>query len=96
MQDPSPLCRVVEAVLEPLVRADGGELFVIQLSPTQATLHLRGRFSGCPGNALAIRRVIEPALLATAPGCRVTVSAGELIPEGAVPWSTFYTGAQTP
>ncbi|MEN9579799.1 MAG: NifU protein [Pseudomonadota bacterium] len=77
--------QVLEAVLEPLVRQDGGELFVVQHDDLVLALHLRGKFSGCPGNTLAIRRVIEPAIRAVAPRLRVIVSAGELLPGSARP-----------
>jgi Fe-S cluster biogenesis protein NfuA len=80
------LKRVLGAVVEPLIRADRGELFVVQLSADVVALHLRGKFSGCPGNTLAIRRVIEPALFAVAPLARVTITTGENLPERAVAW----------
>lgn len=83
---PDALLDVLDSVVEPLVRADGGELFVCELSGSKVVLHLRGRFSGCPGNTLAIRRVIEPALSVTAPRVVVSVSTGELVPAGALPW----------
>jgi Fe-S cluster biogenesis protein NfuA len=82
----SALLSVMDTVVDPLVRADGGELFVCELSPAKVVLHLRGRFSGCPGNTLAIRRVIEPALLVAAPRVTVSVTTGELVPDGAVSW----------
>jgi Fe-S cluster biogenesis protein NfuA len=87
MAKPQGLIAVLDSIIDPLVRADGGELYVAQVSPEKVVLHLRGRFSGCPGNTLAIRRVIEPALTSVAPRCAVVVSAGELVPEGAAPWS---------
>jgi hypothetical protein len=61
-------------------------VYVVEFSEQRVALHLRGRFSGCPGNTLAIRRILEPAILAAAPDCAVSVSSGELIPDGAVPW----------
>src|SRR5690606_24006634 len=83
MAKPPGLFAVLDTIIDPLVRADGGELFVADVSPQRVVLHLRGRFSGCPGNTLAIRTVIEPALTAVAPQCAVLVSAGELVPPGA-------------
>lgn len=78
--------QVLKDLVAPLVEEDGGELFVVQHDESELLLHLRGRFSGCPGNTLAIRRVIEPAVLAVAPTLRITVSSGELIPEHAQPY----------
>ena len=63
--------------------ADGGELYLVNASDEGVSLHLSGRFSGCPGNTLATRRVIEPAIFAVAPRVRVTVTSGPLIPKGA-------------
>jgi Fe-S cluster biogenesis protein NfuA len=75
--------RVVRDVLGPLVRADGGELYLVSLEPDRIKLHLGGRFAGCPGNTLTTRRVIEPLIRAVAPAADVVVSAGTLLPAGA-------------
>jgi Fe-S cluster biogenesis protein NfuA len=76
---------VLVHVLEPLIRQDGGELFLVHLDQRELSLHLRGEFSGCPGNTLAIRRVIEPAVSAVAPRLKVNVTSGELLPPSAKP-----------
>jgi Fe-S cluster biogenesis protein NfuA len=75
--------RVVREVLAPLVRADGGDLYLVSVEDTGVSLHVTGRFSGCPGNTLARRRVFEPPLAAIAPGITVTLTSGPLIPVGA-------------
>jgi Fe-S cluster biogenesis protein NfuA len=77
------MLRVVEEVLGPLVRADGGELYLVSAQDDSVSLHLAGRFAGCPGNTLATRRLIEPAIQAAAPGAKVTVTWGFLVPAGA-------------
>lgn len=77
------ILQVVREVLAPLVRADGGELYLIRVEDDVVVLHLAGRFAGCPGNALARRQIIEPAILAVAPRAQVTVSSGALLPKGA-------------
>lgn len=83
-KDPAEaLRRVVVEVLAPLVRLDGGELYLVSLDESHVTLHLGGRFSGCPGNALARRQVLEPPLHAVVPELRVSVTSGALIPAGA-------------
>lgn len=74
------LLRVVHDVIAPLVRADQGELYLVGVSEERVALHLGGRYSGCPGNTLARRRVIEPALHAVAPGAEVIITSGALIP----------------
>jgi len=77
------IVRVVREVLAPLVRADGGELYLVSVEDTGVSLHVTGRFSGCPGNTLARRRVFEPTLGVVAPGITVTLTSGPLIPSGA-------------
>ena len=79
----SPVEGMIEEVLGPLLKADGGKVFVVECSAETVSLHLTGRFSGCPGNTLIARRVIEPAVHAVAPGARVTVTSGAIIPAGA-------------
>lgn len=77
------ISKVLRDIVAPLVRADGGELYLVAANEEGVSLHLSGRFSGCPGNTLATRRVIEPAIFAVAPKARVTVTSGPLIPKGA-------------
>lgn len=77
------ILRVVHDILAPLVRADGGDVYVVRAEDDAVELHLAGRFSGCPGNTLAKRRVIEPAIQAVVPSAQVTVTSGAIVPEGA-------------
>ena len=69
--------------MAPLVRADGGEIHVVSVDDAGVALHLSGRYSGCAGNTLARRRVIEPLIGKRVPGARVTLSSGPLVPRGA-------------
>jgi Fe-S cluster biogenesis protein NfuA len=77
------LMQVVREVLGPLVRADGGELYVVAVEPNHLSLHLAGRYAGCPGTPLVVRGVLEPAVRAVAPIVRLDVSSGIKIPDGA-------------
>jgi Fe-S cluster biogenesis protein NfuA len=77
------ILQVVREVLAPLVRADGGEIYLVRVEDDSVSLHLGGRFAGCPGNALARRQIIEPAIRAVAPQAQVTVSSGAIVPKGA-------------
>lgn len=77
------IVRVVREVLAPLVRADGGELYLVSVDDAGVSLHLSGRFSGCPGNTLARRRVLEPLIASAVPGAYVTMTTGPLVPKGA-------------
>jgi Fe-S cluster biogenesis protein NfuA len=83
---PSPreqLLEVVREIIAPLIRADGGEIHLVSVDDASISLHLSGRYSGCPGNTLARRGVIEPLIGKRVPGARVHVSTGPLIPRGA-------------
>jgi len=77
------LLKVCRDVIAPLIRADGGELYVVAVEPDHLTLHLAGMCSGCPGAVLTSRGVIEPAVHAVAPSARVVVTNGVRVPEGA-------------
>jgi Fe-S cluster biogenesis protein NfuA len=77
------LLKVCREVIAPLIRADGGELYIVAVEPDLLTLHLAGACSGCPGATLTSRAVIEPAVLAVAPSARVVVTNGMRVPEGA-------------
>lgn len=77
------ILKVIREVVAPLVRADGGQIYLVRAEDDAVDLHLTGRYAGCPGNTLATRRVIEPAIFAVAPGAKVTISSGALIPPGA-------------
>jgi Fe-S cluster biogenesis protein NfuA len=73
----------VREIVAPLVRADGGDVYLVNAGEQRLSLHLSGRFSGCPGNTLLRRRVIEPLLVARFPGLELEMTSGPLIPPGA-------------
>jgi Fe-S cluster biogenesis protein NfuA len=77
------ILEIVREVVGPLIRADGGELHLVSVQDRSVALHLSGRFSGCPGNTLARRRVIEPILTSRFPELRIEITSGPLIPDGA-------------
>lgn len=77
------LKRALERVIAPLIEADEGELYWIPASGNTVRLHLRGRFSGCPGHALVTEHILRPAILASVPGSQIVVTAGALLPDGA-------------
>jgi Fe-S cluster biogenesis protein NfuA len=77
------LLKVCKEVIAPLVRADGGELYLVAVEADHLTLHLAGTCSGCPGAVLTTRGVIEPAVHAVAPSARVVVTNGAKVPDGA-------------
>ncbi len=77
------LLKLCREVIAPLIRADGGEVYVVAVEPDQLTLHLAGTCAGCPGATLTTRSVIEPAVHAVAPSARLVVTSGIRVPEGA-------------
>lgn len=84
MPEPSDeLMQVLREVLAPMVRADQGELYLVEAGDGQVALHVGGRFSGCPGNTLVTRRIIEPLIGAVVPHARVRLTSGVLVPAGA-------------
>jgi len=72
-------------VFQPLVRADGGELFLVALSDQVMVLHIAGKLAGCPGNSAIVERVFRPALAAAVPGVRLKVTWGVSVPPGSLP-----------
>lgn len=82
-RDPERALRILSEVLAPLIAADGGKLYLLEISADRVALHLSGRYAGCPGNTLATRRVIEPVVRAAWPGAEVRVTAGTTVPSGA-------------
>jgi Fe-S cluster biogenesis protein NfuA len=77
------ILRVLKEILGPLVRADGGDIYIVRADMEAVVLHLTGRYAGCPGNNVARRQVLEPALRSAAPKAQITITAGAIIPKGA-------------
>ncbi len=77
------LTRVLHQVLAPLIQADDGELYLVKVEGSSVSLHLGGRFSGCPGNTLVARRIIEPLIRTVLPEARLSLTSGYVVPEGA-------------
>ncbi len=77
------LKNVLRRVIAPLIEADDGELYLVPASTKVVHLHLRGRFSGCPGNGLVTQHVLRPVITASRPSAQIQVTSGALLPEGA-------------
>jgi Fe-S cluster biogenesis protein NfuA len=67
-----------------LVRADGGELYLVSATPDDVHLHLTGTCAGCPGATMTRERLLEPAVRGAAPKATVKVTTGWSVPEGAL------------
>jgi Fe-S cluster biogenesis protein NfuA len=79
------ILEIVREIVAPMIRADGGEIYLVALGERTLALHLTGRFCGCPGNTLARRRVLEPLLTTRFPDLKVEITSGPLLPAGAAP-----------
>jgi Fe-S cluster biogenesis protein NfuA len=75
--------RLCREVLAPIVRADGGEMYLVAISADELHLHLSGRCAGCPGAALTRDKVLAPALRAASAKMRLVVTTGWKVPDGA-------------
>jgi Fe-S cluster biogenesis protein NfuA len=74
------LCR---DVLSPLIRADGGVMYVVKATTEEVHLHLTGTCAGCPGASQTRDGVISPAIRTVASKARVVVTTGPRVPDGA-------------
>jgi Fe-S cluster biogenesis protein NfuA len=77
------ITKVCREILAPLVRADGGEMYLVRFDGDDVHVHLGGTCAGCPGAALTADKVILPALRTAAPKVRVVLTTGVKLPEGA-------------
>jgi Fe-S cluster biogenesis protein NfuA len=84
--DDATMDQVIKALAElavPLVRADGGELYVVSVTGEDLHVHLTGTCAGCPGATMTRERLLEPTIHGVAPKLTVKVTTGWRVPEGA-------------
>ena len=77
------IAKICRETLAPLVRTDGGEMYLVRFDGDDLHIHLSGTCAGCPGSSLTGDKVILPALRTAAPKLRIIVTTGVRIPEGA-------------
>lgn len=77
------IVKICREILAPLVRTDGGEMYLVTLDGDDLHLHLSGTCAGCPGASLTGDKILLPALRAAAPKLRLVVTTGINVPEGA-------------
>ena len=75
--------RVCGEILAPLVRADGGEMYLLRIDGDDVHIHLAGACAGCPGAAITSDTMILTVLRTVIPKVRVVLTTGVRIPEGA-------------
>ena len=52
----------VREYIEPLVRADGGHIEVVEADDKRVVVHMTGACAGCPGQPFCIEGLIAPVL----------------------------------
>lgn len=67
----------------PLVEADGGEIYLVEVTAEDVHLHLSGTCAGCPGATMTRERLLEPTLRGVAPKATLKLTTGWRVPEGA-------------
>lgn len=66
-----------------LVKADGGQIYLVSATSDDVHLHLTGTCAGCPGATMTRERLLEPAVHSAVPKANVKVTTGWRVPEGA-------------
>ena len=77
------ILRVLSDIVVPLLRAEGGKLYLVSIEQDRLVVHLSGRLGGAPGVRIFGRKILEPAIHSVAPRAQVILTAGYLIPPGA-------------
>lgn len=87
MSDPKEpsagVVRVLSEFAAALVRADGGELYVVSASADDVHLHLSGTCAGCPGSTMTRERLLAPAVRGVLPKATLRLTTGWRVPDGA-------------
>jgi Fe-S cluster biogenesis protein NfuA len=77
------ITRICREILAPLVKTDGGEMFLLRVDGDDVHIHLSGACAGCPGASMTGDKVFLPALRTALPKVRVVLTTGIRVPEGA-------------
>jgi Fe-S cluster biogenesis protein NfuA len=77
------ITKVCRDVLAPIVKTDGGEMYLVRFDGDDVHIHLAGTCAGCPGASITADKVILPALRTAAPKIRVVLTTGIRVPDGA-------------
>jgi Fe-S cluster biogenesis protein NfuA len=75
--------KICREILGPLVRSDGGEMYLVDATADAVHLHLSGACSGCPGVSFTRDEIIQPLIESAAPKARLIVTTGIHAPQGA-------------
>lgn len=75
--------KVCREILAPLVRSDGGVMYLVLCTDEDIHIHLAGTAAGCPGTTFTKERIMDPLLATVAPKAKVKVTTGWKVPAGA-------------
>jgi Fe-S cluster biogenesis protein NfuA len=84
--DEATMVEVMKALAElaaPLVKADGGELYLVSATGDDVHVHLTGTCAGCPGATMTRERLLEPTVHGVVPKATLKVTTGWRVPDGA-------------
>lgn len=81
------ITKICREILAPLVKSDGGTMYLVRIEGDDVHVHLTGACAGCPGAALTGDKVFLPALRTAVPKVRVVLTTGARVPDGAAPCS---------
>ena len=80
------VAKICREILAPLVKTDGGEMYLVDFDGEDVHIHLSGTCAGCPGASLTGDKVILPALRTAVPKVRVVVTTGVASPTAPSAW----------
>jgi Fe-S cluster biogenesis protein NfuA len=72
--------KICREVLAPLIEADGGQMFLVSITPEDIHIHLAGTCAGCPGSSFTATSIVGPALLKLAPKSKLKLTTGWRVP----------------
>jgi Fe-S cluster biogenesis protein NfuA len=75
--------QIFREVLAPLVKTDGGEMYLVRWDGDDLHVHLAGACAGCPGATMTADSVLLPAVQSIAPKARIVLTTGFRVPDGA-------------
>ncbi len=79
----SAITAACREIIAPLVRADGGHLYLLSVTRDEVHIHLTGTCAGCPGAHTTRDKMIQPILQGVAPSVQLRLTTGWTVPDGA-------------
>lgn len=77
------ITKICREILAPMVKADGGEMYLVRFDGDDVHVHLGGTCAGCPGASITSDKVLLPLLRTASPKVRIVVTTGIRVPDGA-------------